>query len=40
MKRSATRILGKNVEVMKLLLAGDALLEFHLYPSGALLLFE
>lgn len=39
-KRSATRILRKNVAVMKLLLAGDALLESHLYPSGALLLFE
>lgn len=39
-KRSATRILCKNVAVMKLLLAGDALLESHLYPSGALLLFE
>lgn len=36
-KRSATRILRKNVAVMKLLLA---LLESHLYPSGALLLFE
>lgn len=40
MKRSATRILRKIVEVMKLLLAGDALLEFHLYSSGALLLFD
>lgn len=39
-KRSATRILRKHVAVMKLLLAGDALLESHLYPSGALLLFE
>lgn len=39
-KRSATRILRKNVAVMKLLLAGDALLESHLYPSGALLLVE
>lgn len=39
-KRSVTRILRKNVAVMKLLLAGDALLESHLYPSGALLLFE